>query len=444
MLSRTFHFATLSALSAFKVSAHGHVSEVLINDESYYGHDPTKVPYVTQPDSITWTNGAKDNGFVTSTASALASPDIICHLNATNGLLTADVAAGTTITVDKTKLKFFKIDELGQLTRGTVPGQPGYWANNKLRDEDFSWNITIPAKLAPGSYVLRHEIIALHAGGAEGSTQMYPQCINLIVKGDGTAQPEGVFATDLYSSKDPGLLHNVFVDEWSDANDPGYLFKQAAATRIWARAAQIYLAIVTIGWKPDTSSVRESASEVLRLLQELEDPAILRSAVWPFCVAGMDERTKKQVANCLARHGVHGDEKNQDPDQDEPKPQSQPQSTTAADTANLVERLPIEPKSEAIPELKLTSGNLAILNQQLSRKASKKAKSICSDAASHGAASDLSREASFYIPPPPSVSDPADENAWVSKKYPCLGRVSKEGVSAAIAYAALREMGDCD
>ncbi|KAF4949930.1 hypothetical protein FGADI_8531 [Fusarium gaditjirri] len=92
-------FATLGALFASKVSAHGHVSEVLINDKSYYGHDPTKVPYLTQPESITWTNGVKDNGFVTSTASALESADTICHLNATNGHLTADVAAGTTITV---------------------------------------------------------------------------------------------------------------------------------------------------------------------------------------------------------------------------------------------------------------------------------------------------------------------------------------------------------
>jgi hypothetical protein len=112
---------------------------------------------------------------------------------------------------------FFKIGEMGQLMRGTVPGKPGYWANNKLHDEDSTWNITIPEELAPGSYVLRHEIIALHAGGAEGTTQMYPQCTNLVVKGDGTAQPDGVLATDLYGSTDPGLLHNVFVDKWSDA-----------------------------------------------------------------------------------------------------------------------------------------------------------------------------------------------------------------------------------
>ncbi|KAF5256579.1 hypothetical protein FOXYS1_12933 [Fusarium oxysporum] len=138
ILSTTVLLATLSALFTFEVSAHGHVSEVLINDKSYYGHDPTKVPYGPQPESIAWTNGAKDNGFVISTASALSSPEIICHLNATNGHLTADVTAGATITVrwsdwpeahggpvldymarcpnddcttvNKTKLKFFKIE----------------------------------------------------------------------------------------------------------------------------------------------------------------------------------------------------------------------------------------------------------------------------------------------------------------------------------------------
>lgn len=70
------------------------------------------------------------------------------------------------------------------------------------------------------------------------------------------------------------------------SRDPIHLVKQTAATHIWAHAAQMYLAIVTLGWHPDKPSVRERASEVLRLLQKLDDPAILRSAVWPFCVAG--------------------------------------------------------------------------------------------------------------------------------------------------------------
>ncbi|EWG55512.1 hypothetical protein FVEG_13506 [Fusarium verticillioides 7600] len=70
------------------------------------------------------------------------------------------------------------------------------------------------------------------------------------------------------------------------SSDPRHLRKQDAATRIWAHAARIYLSIATLGWQPDNPSVREGASAVLRLLQELDDPAILRSAVWPFCVAG--------------------------------------------------------------------------------------------------------------------------------------------------------------
>ncbi|KAF9774646.1 hypothetical protein IL306_007316 [Fusarium sp. DS 682] len=69
----------------------------------------------------------------------------------------------------------------------------------------------------------------------------------------------------------------------SDANQSA---KQAAATRIWAYAARIYLAVVTLGWQPHLPVIRESAGEVLGLLQQHEDPAILRSSVWPFCVAG--------------------------------------------------------------------------------------------------------------------------------------------------------------
>ncbi|PNP84975.1 hypothetical protein FNYG_01672 [Fusarium nygamai] len=89
------------------------------------------------------------------------------------------------------------------------------------------------------------------------------------------------------------------------STDPNHLVKQAAATRIWAHAARIYLAIVTLGWQPDSPSVRESASEVLGLLQELDDPAILHSAVWPFCVAGCvaDVSQEKGFRDLVAASG---------------------------------------------------------------------------------------------------------------------------------------------
>lgn len=39
----------------------------------------------------------------------------------------------------------------------------------------FSWPVKIPSSLAPGNYVIRHEIIALHAAGSSNGAQNYPQ-----------------------------------------------------------------------------------------------------------------------------------------------------------------------------------------------------------------------------------------------------------------------------
>ncbi|KAF5631916.1 hypothetical protein F25303_9565 [Fusarium sp. NRRL 25303] len=140
----------------------------------------------------------------------------------------------------------------------------------------------------------------------------------------------------------------------------------------------------------------------------------------------MDERTKKQAADFLARRDVRGDEESQDPDQRKSQSRTEPQPTTATGNPDLAEHLRAEPKSEAIPKLKLTSGNLAMLNQQSSTKASKKG----------------NREVQVFLPPPP---DPiVQQDDWVLKRYPSLARISKKGCSADVAFAALRAMGDCD
>lgn len=39
----------------------------------------------------------------------------------------------------------------------------------------FESDFTVPQHLAPGNYVLRHEIIALHAAGQANGAQNYPQ-----------------------------------------------------------------------------------------------------------------------------------------------------------------------------------------------------------------------------------------------------------------------------
>jgi cellulase len=116
--------------------------------------------------------------------------------------------------VDITTLKFVKISERG-FVRQTNESE-GYWAADELITDDGSWNIRIPAQLAPGEYVLRHEIIALHVAftgtGAYSSSgaEFYPQCVSLKVEGSGTEEiVGGVDARTFYNGSEPSLRLNI-------------------------------------------------------------------------------------------------------------------------------------------------------------------------------------------------------------------------------------------
>jgi cellulase len=203
------------------------------NGCSLTGFLVTKYPYESNPpDSIGWTEDATDLGFVSP--SDYAGGDIICHKSATNAKATATVSAGGTVTmewntwptthkgpvidylasckgacatVDKTALEFFKIDEKGLISDTTSPGT---WASDNLIANNNSWVITIPAGIASGPYVLRHEIIALHSAGSIDGAQNYPQCINLEVTGGGSDVPAGTLGEALYKDTDPGISINIY------------------------------------------------------------------------------------------------------------------------------------------------------------------------------------------------------------------------------------------
>jgi len=114
---------------------------------------------------------------------------------------------GDCTTVDKTTLDFFKIDGVGLIDDTTIPGT---WASDTLIANNNSWTVSIPSDIAPGNYVLRHEIIALHSAGSVDGAQNYPQCVNLEVTGSGTATPSGVLGTALYNETDPGIQINIY------------------------------------------------------------------------------------------------------------------------------------------------------------------------------------------------------------------------------------------
>jgi len=111
-------------------------------------------------------------------------------------------------TVDKTKLEFFKIDQLALLD---PKPQYGNWSTDIMIANNYSWILEIPPTIAPGNNILRHEIIALHAASQPNGAQNYPFCFNLAISGNGTAKPPGVLATTFYTPKDPGILYNLDV-----------------------------------------------------------------------------------------------------------------------------------------------------------------------------------------------------------------------------------------
>ncbi|KAK1459622.1 glycosyl hydrolase family 61 [Colletotrichum melonis] len=225
MYTKSFLTALVGATA---VSAHGYVETITAGGKTTDNYNPTTAPYQNPaPDVPGWAAQQQDLGFVAPDAAGQA--DIICHKSATPGKTSVTVAAGETVTVKwntwpeshkgplidylakcsgdcssatKADLKFFKIAEKG-LTGSS-------WAADELISNGLKWDIAIPSDIAPGNYVLRHEIIALHSAGQANGAQFYPQCINLKITGSGSANPSGTAGTSLYTANDKGVLFDIY------------------------------------------------------------------------------------------------------------------------------------------------------------------------------------------------------------------------------------------
>lgn len=225
----TFKTLSVLALSAM-VSAHGHVQTIVADGVTY----PGAIPHGADPSTPGWAAGNQDNGFVEP--NSFSSPDIVCHKNAVAPANVATVSAGGSVTlqwdtwpdshkgpvidylgrcnpdcqsVDKTSISFAKI------------AQTDFSGADQLMANGNAWTINIPSSVAPGNYVLRHEIIALHSGGQPNGAQAYPQCINLQVTGSGSSTPSGVPATSFYTPNDPGILFDMYQGDTSSYQVPG-------------------------------------------------------------------------------------------------------------------------------------------------------------------------------------------------------------------------------
>ncbi|KAF1930410.1 lytic polysaccharide monooxygenase [Didymella exigua CBS 183.55] len=236
----------IATLAAFAVGAlaHGTVNGVTIDGkfeqgfllDYYYSSQNGQTP----AEHIGWYAENLDNGFIEP--NSFGEADVICHKAGSPKLSSdtmAKVAAGGTVefhwttwpeshmgpvityvapytgdvtAVDKTSLKWTKIQADGYAD--------GQWAAIKMIGQNNTWPVTVPASLAAGKYVFRHEIIALHGASDVNGAQAYPQCVNIEVTGSGTDTPEGVVGTSLYTATEDGIVFNPYAAT-IDYNIPG-------------------------------------------------------------------------------------------------------------------------------------------------------------------------------------------------------------------------------
>ncbi|KAF9022694.1 glycoside hydrolase family 61 protein [Hymenopellis radicata] len=231
-------FTLLLAITG--VAAHGYVPQIKIGNEYIPGWDITKDPY-TKPQPLRVVRGTKlDSGFI----SDVTSHDITCSIGNSAlppGPISATVAAGQTVTM---LWNTWPIGHYGPVlnymakcptsdcsTYKGDTGSPwfkiqqnvfenGEWASDTLAKSNFTYVVRIPSNIAPGSYLLRHENLALHGATNVGGAQFYPVCVQLNVTGGGSLTPSGLSFPGAYSAQDPGIHFNVYQ---GDAANEAYI-----------------------------------------------------------------------------------------------------------------------------------------------------------------------------------------------------------------------------
>lgn len=227
---------------ATTVLAHGRIVNITTSSGTVYtGWDPEMALKSTPiPQLAAWTASNLGNIFVTP--AQFNTSNITCHYNAVPGPLHINTTAGDTLKLqwnewpvshkgpvmtylaacnascanaDKTALQWVKIDQQGWLNSSGWEQLGGTWASDVLIANGASWTVKIPQVLAPGYYVLRHEIIALHVANETNGAQAYPQCVNIKVGGGAVANQQakklqgGVLGDKLYSMTDKGILVDI-------------------------------------------------------------------------------------------------------------------------------------------------------------------------------------------------------------------------------------------
>ncbi|CEL58627.1 putative endo-beta-1,4-glucanase D OS=Neosartorya fumigata (strain CEA10 / CBS 144,89 / FGSC A1163) GN=eglD PE=3 SV=1 [Rhizoctonia solani AG-1 IB] len=104
-----------------------------------------------------------------------------------------------------TSAVWFKVAEQGLVN--------GKWAaTDILKANNWVYSFKLPASLAPGQYIVRHELIALHAAYSYPGVQIYPSCLQITVTGSGTSTGPSnkVSFPGAYTASTPGIVYDAY------------------------------------------------------------------------------------------------------------------------------------------------------------------------------------------------------------------------------------------
>ncbi|KAH7119833.1 glycoside hydrolase [Dendryphion nanum] len=85
------------------------------------------------------------------------------------------------------------------------------WGVDRLIANKGEQSVTIPSCIAPGQYLLRGELIALHGANSAKGAQFYMECAQInIIGASASKTPATVSLPGAYSASDKGILYNLY------------------------------------------------------------------------------------------------------------------------------------------------------------------------------------------------------------------------------------------
>jgi len=232
MLASTI--VSVASLLIAQASAHGAVTSYVIGGVTYPGYEgysPASGPPTIQRQWPSY-----------NPIMSVTDPAMTCN-GGTSAPLVANISAGDQITAkwaqwthqqgpvmvwmyacpsgfkscDGKGAGWFKIDQEGM----TAPPLTGTNWGTAVVEAKLAWTSTIPKSLAPGNYLIRHELLALHQAN---TPQFYPECAQLYVSGSGTAVPSGAYLTAIpayATATDPSVDIDIYTSTATTYTPPG-------------------------------------------------------------------------------------------------------------------------------------------------------------------------------------------------------------------------------